>query len=209
MRELIALGLSPCVWGHQSIVFFVVPTHGSIPMCMGPPPLAIPPHCKNGVYPHVYGATALKKCPASVGTGLSPCVWGHLLCLLGSPTTRGSVHMCMRAPHLARHHRPYLCVYPHVYGATTATARSAAICPGLSPCVWGHRCQSEYYANAGGSIPMCMGPPPKRNTVMIKKWVYPHVYGATGCVPSQTFRPVGLSPCVWGHRCATKYSNFA
>src|SRR5690625_5397461 len=48
---------------------------------------------------------------------------------------------------------------------------------GLSPCVWGHQKGRGIYIRISGSIPMCMGPPPQKNTVMIKKWVYPHVYG--------------------------------
>src|SRR5690625_7420272 len=47
---------------------------------------------------------------------------------------------------------------------------------GLSPCVWGHQKGRGIYIRISGSIPMCMGPPPQKNTLMIKKWVYPHVY---------------------------------
>src|SRR5690625_6243636 len=37
---------------------------------------------------------------------------------------------------------------------------------------------------------------------MIKKWVYPHVYGATFLSSPFQKRCMGLSPCVWGHRYA-------
>src|SRR5690625_7912156 len=37
---------------------------------------------------------------------------------------------------------------------------------------------------------------------MIKKWVYPHVYGATFLSSPWQNRCMGLSPCVWGHRYA-------
>src|SRR5690625_4709424 len=47
-----------------------------------------------------------------------------------------------------------------------------------------------------------MGPPPKKNKVMIKKWVYPHVYGATQTKPLCRQSLPGLSPCVWGHLAA-------
>src|SRR5690625_3616390 len=70
---------------------------------------------------------------------------------------------------------------------------------GLSPCVWGHQKGRGIYIRISGSIPMCMGPPPQKNTVMIKKWVYPHVYGATDMPAAPSLTNLGLSPCVWGH----------
>src|SRR5690625_7870267 len=70
---------------------------------------------------------------------------------------------------------------------------------GLSPCVWGHQKGRGIYIRISGSIPMCMGPPPQKNTVMVKKWVYPHVYGGTVLAEPVRKRCMGLSPCVWGH----------
>src|SRR5690625_6627719 len=67
-------GLSPCVWGHLSIQFRNELFPGSIPMCMGPPPLAIPPHCKNRDYPHVYGATHSTHDATSASLAPTTCV---------------------------------------------------------------------------------------------------------------------------------------
>src|SRR5690625_3019732 len=51
------MGLSPCVWGHRTTQKWAALGKGSIPMCMGPPEMAIDRCLSRWVYPHVYGAT--------------------------------------------------------------------------------------------------------------------------------------------------------
>src|SRR5690625_1364710 len=50
-----------------------------------------------------------------------------------------------------------------------------------------------------GSIPMCMGPPATRFSMLRPCRVYPHVYGATQSTSHLNAFVGGLSPCVWGH----------
>src|SRR5690625_1894233 len=50
-----------------------------------------------------------------------------------------------------------------------------------------------------GSIPMCMGPPATRFSMLRPCRVYPHVYGATKSTSHMNAFVGGLSPCVWGH----------
>src|SRR5690625_5494665 len=50
-----------------------------------------------------------------------------------------------------------------------------------------------------GSIPMCMGPPASRFSMLRPCRVYPHVYGATKSTSHMNAFVGGLSPCVWGH----------
>src|SRR5690625_5172394 len=111
-------GLSPCVWGHQWVCGMIISYEGSIPMCMGPPTFCIPPHCKNRVYPHVYGGTLTVTIWLSSLLGLSQYVWGHLLLPYLLTVKIGSIPMCMVPPlsYPYRSHRFW--VYPHVYGAT-------------------------------------------------------------------------------------------
>src|SRR5690625_7808782 len=54
-----ALGLSPCVWGHQFNRFYDPDDLGSIPMCMGPPTPAALQYTLTGPSPHVYVAPSV------------------------------------------------------------------------------------------------------------------------------------------------------
>ena len=51
-----------------------------------------------GVYPHVYGGTFSSGVTGGVGSGLSPCVWGHLDLSTEVNQLAGSIPMCMGAP---------------------------------------------------------------------------------------------------------------
>src|SRR5690625_6167285 len=75
--SLTNLGLSPCVWGHLAQSAEDLGIKGSIPMCMGPPRRGRFPYNPSWVYPHVYGATQLRKSYSDQTQGLSPFVWGH------------------------------------------------------------------------------------------------------------------------------------
>src|SRR5690625_2910943 len=90
-------------------------------------------------------------------------------------------------------------VYLHVYGATVIRKLTSYLLLVLSPCVWGHLTSFLSDIIDLGSIPMCMGPPLAPYDRRGLWRVYPHVYGATNASFSSTFRPEGLSPCVWGH----------
>src|SRR5690625_3140017 len=111
--------------------------------------------------------------------GLSPCVWGHRSLHMIGEVFGGSIPMCMGPPMRAFHPLFVQRVYPHVYGGTTPAPIPADLASGLSPCVWGHRRPSEYYATAGGSLPSCMGPPLRACLPPRVPRGYPQVYGAT------------------------------
>src|SRR5690625_7173810 len=92
--------------------------NGSIPMCMGPPPVQPLLSKQDWVYPHVYGATSSSSPKIPLTLGLSPCVWGHQRDRQVGGNISGSIPMCMGPPETSRMVRKYRRVYRHVYGAT-------------------------------------------------------------------------------------------
>src|SRR5690625_7321613 len=62
-------------------------------MCMGPPSFGEELQKDLRVYPHVYGATLCGQENSVTMSGLSPCVWGHLLCVLIATCMVGTIHM--------------------------------------------------------------------------------------------------------------------
>src|SRR5690625_1484545 len=70
--RLIVRGLSPCVRGHRLPVESVRLGRGSIPVCTGPPPHSRACSDSSGVYPRVYGSTALNPSTLTFTKGLSP-----------------------------------------------------------------------------------------------------------------------------------------
>src|SRR5690625_7329582 len=93
-----------------------------------------------------------------------------------------------------------MAVYPHVYGPTIIHFIDEPMGTGLSPCVWGHRIRSKLQTFDGGSIPMCMGPPPSTARYGSPPGVYPHVYGATSIEVYKIPVEEGLSARVWVHQ---------
>src|SRR5690625_6213788 len=132
-------GLSPCVWGHLILPEHMNTRRGSIPMCMGPPCSSYRISNCTWVYPHVYGATSSSSPKIPLTLGLSPCVWGHLLFLLESFVSSGSIPMCMGPPYIYLNTAIRPGVYPHVYGATAADPHPKHKAQGLSPSLWAHR----------------------------------------------------------------------
>src|SRR5690625_5268820 len=131
-------GLSPCVWGHLLLPYHLTVKIGSIPMCMGPPNQPELKLIQQWVYPHVYGGTWVVLSVCSLCTGLSPCVWGHLLLPYHLTVKIGSIPMCMGPPNQPELKLMQQWVYPHVYGATCVVLSVCSLFTGLSPCVWGH-----------------------------------------------------------------------
>src|SRR5690625_106088 len=115
------------------------------------------------------------------------------------PIPPGSIPMCMGPPSGGNFRYYNSGVYPHVYGATELVKKYNDQVQGLSPCVWGHPYADIMQVKHTGSIPMCMGPPRPGNTPPRRRWVYPHVYGATMAGYPAPRTALGLSPCVWGH----------
>src|SRR5690625_7305527 len=68
-------GLSPCVWGHPCTDIMQVKHIGSIPMCMGPPRLAILRPDRPWVYPHGYWATPSMRVLPREHLDVPPCAW--------------------------------------------------------------------------------------------------------------------------------------
>src|SRR5690625_2256473 len=112
------MGLSPCVWGHLSVIAFSKTLYGSIPMCMGPPICVRRLIRQSGVYPHENGASGHRAPRNESLRGLSPCVWGHLAQSAEDLGIKGSIPMCMGPPKQNRYAANPSRVYPHVYGAT-------------------------------------------------------------------------------------------
>ncbi len=149
-------------------------------MCTGLPSACTCPKRKRRVYPRVYGATKIAKCPISQIRGLSPCVRGYPSTTRPSSGGFRSIPVCTGLP-ATRSDRPLgPRVYPRVYGATAAFFAGRGQTRGLSPCVRGYRPQHGHRGRNGGSIPVCTGLPAS----------------GTGRRP----RGKGLSPCVRGYR---------
>src|SRR5690625_1592384 len=168
-------------------------------MCMGPPTTHHKSQIAIWVYPHVYGATYYTSQKSNSDLGLSPCVWGHPPSIAILPSSPGSIPMCMGPPLSRPAHAVRYRVYPLVYGATLHSLIHAQAVPGLSPSVRGHLLVLPPMPSQKGSIPMCMGPPTTRLSILSPCRVYPHVYGATKSTSHMNAFVGGLSPCVWGH----------
>src|SRR5690625_7221292 len=108
--------------------------------------------------------------------------------------------MCMGPPEIHCYKPAVLGVYPHVYGATIIHFIDEPMGTGLSPCVWGHRNRSKLQTFDGGSIPLCMGPPPSTARYGRPPGVYPHVYGATATEVKNTQGQEGRDQMISDHR---------
>ena len=75
--RVMPMGLSPRVWGNPGAGQQRWSYSGSIPTCVGQPPVEALPNLVWQVYPHVCGATFVGACFQSEQGGLSPRVWGN------------------------------------------------------------------------------------------------------------------------------------
>ncbi len=172
-------GLSPCVRGYRRRTIGSGAPDGSIPVCTGLPVWGYRALRLERVYPRVYGATSSAPWYDPFGWGLSPCVRGYPRVAMPDLVQKGSIPVCTGLPGWTRSCGPCMRVYPRVYGATGSRQSGSFDCSGLSPCVRGYPKATAQVLARGGSIPVCTGLPMKGEDPMMRRRVYPRVYGAT------------------------------
>ena len=92
------------------------------------------------VYPHVCGATNEAFDGHGTCLGLSPRVWGNQDLEVVRGGAYRSIPTCVGQPRPPEYRRPVATVYPHVCGATFRAPPEGQKVFGLSPRVWGNRC---------------------------------------------------------------------
>ena len=137
--EMIALGLSPRVRGNPSRSSWARRGVRSIPACTGEPFRNRPQAKSRGVYPRVYGGTALALVAAEQFDGLSPRVRGNHQIAQALVLRLGSIPACTGEPYAHIGHAAGGQVYPRVYGGTTLILLTWGGMHGLSPRVRGNR----------------------------------------------------------------------
>ena len=197
------------MWGNPIFLQSCALVQGSIPTCVGQPPVNVPGQAVWKVYPHVCGATQSLARSRPRYRGLSPRVWGNRQTGRASSRRVRSIPTCVGQPSTGIGGSRVITVYPHVCGATLLVVGSKTGLRGLSPRVWGNPGgQTQRFAYAG-SIPTCVGQPPCANRGLLPITVYPHVCGATSVHKASRLPMPGLSPRVWGNReTADAYSAY-
>ena len=84
-------------------------------------------------------------------------------------------------------------------GGTISSLTPNTAYEGLSPRVRGHPLRASSDRCRRGSIPACVGAPPRPRQSCTASGVYPRVCGGTGGVSLFRIRRTGLSPRVRGH----------
>ena len=131
-------GLSPRVWGNQTIATETKGVGRFIPTCVGQPVGATRRLDDFTVYPHVCGATYTGYAVQNDVPGLSPRVWGNPLDRVGETIRMRSIPTCVGQPLIMSSIKSVLTVYPHVCGATISVLTMIRDGNGLSPRVWGN-----------------------------------------------------------------------
>ncbi len=194
-----AHGLSPRVRGNRWHGFRPYRISRSIPACTGEPCLTDGRHRVAAVYPRVYGGTCQGAGTQPTGTGLSPRVRGNPATMATATDPAGSIPACTGEPSYRRLDKPFLKVYPRVYGGTSITGMAIRPSAGLSPRVRGNPWRWGRCRFLGRSIPACTGEPPGREAPARPVLVYPRVYGGTMLLMSAEGVQGGLSPRVRGN----------
>ena len=176
-------GLSPRVWGSQTICKPGPAYQGSIPTCVGQPRTVTLRQIVPWVYPHVCGAALLAIAIFLRLPGLSPRVWGSPRLMRRSTCPLRSIPTCVGQPRPGCPSSPGGPVYPHVCGAAQPTWWGGGQGQGLSPRVWGSLHVLLLVLIAVGSIPTCVGQPALSPCLAEKQQVYPHVCGAASTRP--------------------------
>ena len=115
---LACAGLSPRVRGNHILACGQVCACRSIPACTGEPLHRRVRRYRLPVYPRVYGGTLTLQRVTETHAGLSPRVRGNHRPARTRPTGQGSIPACTGEPMGSASTRPYLEVYPRVYGGT-------------------------------------------------------------------------------------------
>jgi len=139
----------------------------------------------------------MPKCPN--GSGLSPCVRGHLM---WDPKTRSwwrSIPACAGASRMDHRESDCLEVYPRVCGGILHALSRSVHETGLSPRVRGHHCEHFSTNATPRSIPTCAGASTTRGMDDVGPAVYPHVCGGIAENLALQEPESGLSPRVRGH----------
>ena len=188
------------MWGNPRWLLPLGTADGSIPTCVGQPPLVDHLSSRYAVYPHVCGATQVHIGRLRDRQGLSPRVWGNQPIQHVGRIRHRSIPTCVGQPKTHNSNTPRPPVYPHVCGATQMEYADISVTKGLSPRVWGNLFFSSLPFIPPGSIPTCVGQPSPDTRPVRTREVYPHVCGATASDCGQGQPRWGLSPRVWGNR---------
>ena len=187
------------MWGNPRWLLPLGTADGSIPTCVGQPPLVDHLSSRYAVYPHVCGATQVHIGRLRDRQGLSPRVWGNQPIQHVGRIRHRSIPTCVGQPKTHNSNTPRPPVYPHVCGATSSFLLCHSFLLGLSPRVWGNPAQIHGQFVHARSIPTCVGQPQAIADRVNRAGVYPHVCGATEYMPFQLAGIQGLSPRVWGN----------
>ena len=152
-------GLSPRVRGNRSLSPEFKFLCGSIPACTGEPERPRGRRGRCGVYPRVYGGTAMANMVDLFPQGLSPRVRGNRLHLLPSEPLLRSIPACTGEPSYPTAPGLEGGVYPRVYGGTAVADAYAHSRDGLSPRVRGNLPLRGHPLPVSRSIPACTGEP--------------------------------------------------
>ena len=137
-------GLSPRVRGNPPRYGYVFGLNGSIPACTGEPYIGLAAGPYAGVYPRVYGGTALLISLSPCSGGLSPRVRGNRQRRVVQIPSIGSIPACTGEPVQPRQRGSVTAVYPRVYGGTARAPDGQGAGTGLSPRVRGNRACAPY-----------------------------------------------------------------
>ena len=191
-------GLSPRVRGIPPMAGRFLEPRRSIPACTGNPPADPGTSTIVGVYPRVYGESALDLFCGGGGAGLSPRVRGIHWPPEVQSTIRRSIPACTGNPlrRLSTTWPP--AVYPRVYGESSHACLGRQHRRGLSPRVRGIQHRRVPGRLARGSIPACTGNPASAPDSPRRSRVYPRVYGESQHGIGGLALDDGLSPRVRG-----------
>ena len=195
-------GLSPHVRGNPLICTWTVAAGGSIPACTGKPSPAQASVCAYRVYPRMYGETATADHCGGWLEGLSPHVRGNPPCRHTSLSCQRSIPACTGKPRRPSMIEVLAEVYPRMYGETAEETKKGTLWQGLSPHVRGNRSDATLHRGVQRSIPACTGKPARNPHRMIRRAVYPRMYGETEVDAGESIDLWGLSPHVRGNPCS-------
>ena len=195
-------GLSPLARGNLAGDQAVVPALGPIPARAGQPgqPGAVDRHVR--AYPRSRGATSCSGPTWISVQGLSPLARGNHGDDDGSRVRRGPIPARAGQPITLSVDSMLSRAYPRSRGATTAFARCAPACSGLSPLARGNQQHDPGHLGLLGPIPARAGQPAAEVRHARHVGAYPRSRGATSKGSSRRSACSGLSPLARGNRCA-------
>ena len=193
-------GPSPRAWGSRQHGVHA-PSHlRSIPTCVGltgQQPFESSP---TAVHPHVRGAHVNSSSSIPRPNGPSPRAWGSLTEMRPERRPRRSIPTCVGLTMRPCSPSLVITVHPHVRGAHGRRSGPRSSAGGPSPRAWGSQAAGEPVAQAGRSIPTCVGLTPVGRICRRELPVHPHVRGAHIDAIRYADGSDGPSPRAWGSR---------